>query len=172
MVEYVDLQCPYCQQFETQVFPDLVTRYVRPGKLKVVSRPVAFIGPDSIRGRNAVIAASRQNRMFNLMSILYDNQKTENSGWLNDSMVQSAAASVPGMDVKRLLSDQGDASVAADGKRFDTQAQNDAVAGTPTFLVGRSGGTLSHVATSSATDEQAIVNAVEQALAAHKASGQ
>ena len=31
LVEYVDLQCPFCQAFETQVMPKLVTRYVRPG---------------------------------------------------------------------------------------------------------------------------------------------
>jgi len=28
MVEYIDLQCPFCQQFETQVFPDIVAKYV------------------------------------------------------------------------------------------------------------------------------------------------
>ena len=54
MVEYIDLQCPFCQQFETQVMPDLVKNYVRPGKVKVEVRPLAFIGTDSIRGRNAL----------------------------------------------------------------------------------------------------------------------
>ena len=29
MVEYVDLQCPFCQQFETQVMPDIIKNYVR-----------------------------------------------------------------------------------------------------------------------------------------------
>jgi protein-disulfide isomerase len=33
MVEYIDPQCPYCQQFESQVLPDLVKKYVRSGKL-------------------------------------------------------------------------------------------------------------------------------------------
>ena len=32
MVEYIDLQCPFCQQFETQVFPDILTRYIRTKK--------------------------------------------------------------------------------------------------------------------------------------------
>ena len=38
MVEYVDLQCPYCQQYETQVLPDLVANYVRAGTLKIELR--------------------------------------------------------------------------------------------------------------------------------------
>src|SRR5256885_307250 len=64
MVEYIDLQCPVCQAFETNVFPDVVNKYVRQGKVKVVVRPWAFIGPDSFRGQDATIAAERQNKAF------------------------------------------------------------------------------------------------------------
>src|SRR5262249_46701091 len=52
MAEYVDLQCPYCRQFELSVMPKLVSNYVRTGKLRIELRPVAFIGADSVRGRN------------------------------------------------------------------------------------------------------------------------
>ena len=38
MTEWIDLQCPYCQQFETQVLPVLIRKYVRTGKLKVDAR--------------------------------------------------------------------------------------------------------------------------------------
>jgi len=38
MVEYIDLQCPFCQQFETQVFPTILTKYIRTKKVKVVAR--------------------------------------------------------------------------------------------------------------------------------------
>src|SRR5881227_3863967 len=34
MVEYVDLQCPFCQEFETTALPTIVRRYVRTGKLR------------------------------------------------------------------------------------------------------------------------------------------
>ena len=60
MVEYVDLQCPYCQEFETQVMPTVIERYVRTGKLKVEARVLAFIGPDSVaRPRRRSRRASR-----------------------------------------------------------------------------------------------------------------
>src|ERR1700690_2002188 len=32
MVEFIDLQCPICQEFETTVMPDIIPKYVRTGK--------------------------------------------------------------------------------------------------------------------------------------------
>jgi len=165
LVEYIDLQCPYCQQFETQVMPDIVAKYVRPGKVRVVARPIAFIGPDSERGRAAAIAASQQNRMFNLMAILYANQRTENTGWLDDTMVRNAAASIPGFDVPRLLDDRSAAGIKTVEQRYDTLAQDDSVTGTPTFFVGKTGGSPKLVNLSSATDERGMFAALDQALA-------
>ena len=98
MVEYIDLQCPICQEFETTVMPDIIPKYVRTGKVKVDVRPWAFIGPDSFRGQAAMLAAGMQNKAFNYSSILYDNQGTENTGWLDDNMVVQAAASIPGLE--------------------------------------------------------------------------
>ena len=46
MVEYIDLQCPFCQQFETQVMPSIVENYVKTKKVKVEVRVLDFIGPD------------------------------------------------------------------------------------------------------------------------------
>src|SRR5689334_2923060 len=31
MIEYIDLQCPFCQQFETEVMPDILKTYVKTG---------------------------------------------------------------------------------------------------------------------------------------------
>ena len=70
MVKYVDLRCPFCQQFETQVMPDIIKNYVRTKKLKVDVRVLDFIGSDSSRGRNALIAAASQNRAFNFADSL------------------------------------------------------------------------------------------------------
>jgi protein-disulfide isomerase len=164
LVEYVDLQCPYCQQFETQVMPNVIEKYVRTGKLKVDARVLAFIGPDSQRGQAAAIAAAVQGREFNFMQLLYGNQAGENSGWLSDDMVRAAASSIPGMDVSKLISDSGDSSVKTTAQRYVTQATADKVTGTPTLLVGPSGGTLTAVSLQSPTDEQSLTDAIDSAL--------
>lgn len=139
LIEYIDLQCPYCRQIEAQVLPDVLRRYVRPGKLKIVARPLAFIGPaDSIRGRNAMIAASNQNRAFNFAQLLYFNQGTENTGWLSEQMVTQAAASIPGLDVALLLAQRNGSDVSKLASRYDALRVSDDVAGAPTFLVEKS----------------------------------
>lgn len=164
LIEYVDLQCPACQQFETQALPDLLSGYVRTGKVKVEARPIAFIGPDSERGRAAALAAAAQNRMFNFMELLYFNQGAENTGWLDDNMIKAAAASIPGLDVPQLLSARDSAAVRNEEQAIDAQANADGVDSTPTFLVGRSGGTLRKVSVTSLTDIQSLSAAIENAL--------
>ena len=103
LVEYIDLQCPICREFETTVMPDVIAKYVRTGKVKVEARVLEFIGPDSSAARNAMLAAAEQNKAFNFSQVLYANQGTENTGWLTDDMIAQIAASVPGMKVHELL---------------------------------------------------------------------
>lgn len=142
MVQYIDLQCPFCQQFETQAMPKLIDKYVRTGKVKVESRPIAFLGPDSERGRAGALAAAQQNRMFNYAQNLYLNQGIENTGWLDDRMATAAASSIPGLDVNAWKSARGSSAVKDQESQFDSQATADKVSETPTVLVGKTGGPL------------------------------
>jgi protein-disulfide isomerase len=164
LVEYIDPQCPYCQEFETSVMPSVISRYVRTGKLKVEARVLAFIGPDSIRGRNAILAAGLQNKAFNYAQLLYDNQGTENTGWLDDSMVAEVAKSIPGLNPKRLVDATGSSPVKSQASSFDDQATQQGIKGTPTLFVGKSGGALETVVLSSANDGSPLVNAIQAAL--------
>jgi protein-disulfide isomerase len=164
LVEYIDLQCPYCQQFETQAMPTLIAKYVRSGKVKIEARPIAFIGPDSQSGRAAAITAGEQNRLFNFTQILYLNQGAENSGWLSSQMISAAAASIPGVDVSRLLAGSDANAVKTDAAAFDRQAAADKVRATPTILVGKSAGALRPVTLRSPSDEQSVASAINAAL--------
>ena len=140
--------------------PTLIDQFVRTGKAKVVARPIAFIGPDSQTGRNAALAAGDQNRFFNFTQLLYFNQGTENTGWLTDDMVERTAASIPGLDVPRLLSGRKSPTVSDRAKTFDTQATQDNVTETPTVLVGKTGGPLQKVSFSSLSDPTPIADAI------------
>jgi len=156
MIEYVDLQCPGCRAFETEVLPSIVPEFVRTGKLKIEARPIWIIGPDSLPGRNAAIAAGRQNRAFNFMQVVYSNQGTENTGWLNRAFIEKAAASVPGMDVRALLDDQNSSAVNKVGEGFDAAK----VTTTPTLLLGRTGSTLQPVSSAATFDQAKLAAAI------------
>jgi protein-disulfide isomerase len=164
MIEYVDLQCPDCREFETQVMPSIVRTYVRPGKLKVAVRPLASIGPDSVRGRKAMIAAGTQGKSFEFAEILYVNQQTENTGWLSDGMVTQAAESIPGLNVLRLLRDRNAASTDKKARSYESLASADQVDSTPMLFVGKSGEYEVPVAMSSPTDKATLVDAINAVL--------
>jgi protein-disulfide isomerase len=136
MTIFIDLQCPFCQNYETTVMPTIVKKYVRTGKLRIKVEPWAFIGSDSIRGQKAMFAAANQNKAWNFAEILYINQKTENTGWLNNDMVAQAAASVTGLNVPKLWADKSTSAVSKSASDVAALAAARNVSGTPTVFVG------------------------------------
>lgn len=164
LTEYVDLQCPICREFETAVMPDIIAKYVKTGKVKIETRVLKFIGPDSERGRNAMLAAARQNKAYDFALVLYANQGTENTGWLDDKMVGEIASSVQGLRVHDLFKVWNDSSIKSEGAKFDAQGAADKVPGTPTLYVGKSGAKGEVVNLKSADDEQTLTTALDAAL--------
>jgi protein-disulfide isomerase len=118
--------------------PDVVARYVRTGKAQLELRPWAFIGPDSARGQAALFAAAAQNRAFQFAQVLYDNQGSENTGWLTDDMLRSIGASVAGLNVPQLMRDRTRFGAAA--AAVAKSAAVNRVTGTPTIFVGAAPG--------------------------------
>jgi protein-disulfide isomerase len=164
VVEYVDLQCPFCQLFEVEAMPTLINRYVRTGKARIVMRPIAFIGPDSESGRDAVIGAGAQSKQFNLAQLLYLNQGPENGGWLDDALITAAASSIPGLKVPEALEASDSAATSAKADEVDALAARDAIRSTPTILVGKTGAAPQQVMLSSPGDAGAVAAAIDAAL--------
>ena len=163
LIQYIDLQCPVCRQFETTVMPSIVSKYVRSGKVQVVSRPIAFIGPDSVSGRLAALAAGKQNHFYDFTQLLYANQGTENTGWLNDDFISSAYASIPGLDAKAAEDARSSSLVSSQAQTYDDKANEDNVSGTPSVYVGKRGGHFTFVGPGSPT-VPALEDAIKNAL--------
>jgi protein-disulfide isomerase len=164
LVEYVDLQCPACREFEARLFPELVARWVRTGELRIEMRAWAFIGPDSFRGRLATIAAGRQDKAFNYAALLFATQGPENSGWLNDDMIAKAAASIPELRVRELMDDRDSRAVEDEAAAVDDGAAVDGVDSTPTLFVGTTGTKGTEVELTSLDDGTAIDQAIMKIL--------
>lgn len=111
-----------------------------------------------------MIAAGMQDKAFNFAQLLYDNQQTENTGWLNDAMVAQAAKSIPGLNPRQLFAVRNSASVKDEAWTFDRAAATEKVTGTPTLFVGKSGQKGKQVPLSSPTDERSLVKAIQAAL--------
>lgn len=164
LVEYADLQCPYCAQWATTAFPALVSDYVRTGKVRVVFRGMAFIGPDSERALRTVLAAGERNRMWHVLDLLYMNQGAENSGWADDDLMRSLTAAVPGLDADAVLADRYSATVESALVDHQRLADESGINSTPSFELGRTGGALQRFRPAT-LDVEALRPALERLLA-------
>jgi protein-disulfide isomerase len=148
MIEFADLQCPFCREFALDALPALVREYVRTGKVKLVFAGLAFIGPDSETALRATYAAGLQNRLWNFLDLLYRNQGAENSGWVTDRLLRAVGSSIAGLDVDAMLAARQTAEVDNALVATNQQATSAHVNETPTFFAGRTGGTLQRITVS------------------------
>ncbi len=134
ILEFADLQCPYCAQAAASTLPDAIDRWVRPGTARIAFEPLAFVGPDSLRGGLAAIAAGRQDRLWQLVESVYGQQGAENAGWLSDTFLRDTARAA-GLDVDRFDADRASTSVQSAVQQVASRALLAGVRSTPTFIV-------------------------------------
>lgn len=162
MVEYGDLQCPFCADAAVEVVPELVSEYVESGDLRITFAPVAFIGEDSIEAAQMAAAAAMQDRGFAFVEQFYADQGVENTGYVTDEFLTEVGERVPGLDVDRALEDRSSAEAQALLDRASVQADRDRIESTPTFLLGERGGELEPI--EAAADDPAPFRAAIERL--------
>jgi protein-disulfide isomerase len=103
IVEYIDLQCPFCQEFvKTNIAQE--EKWVAAGKATIEIHPIAILtdpgnGGYSPRAANAVacVASYQPNNLLAVLKTMYDDQPAEGSGGLPNSkiisMLQSSGVS-------------------------------------------------------------------------------
>ena len=138
VVEYADVQCVYCARFARETLPTIIREYVRTGRVRIVFRGIAFLGPDSVKALRWTLAAGRQDRLWNVLELLFVGQGVENSGWVTEARLGAVARSVPGLDLARLRHDRGSATVTAQLGAAAEAAREAHVPGTPFFQAGSS----------------------------------
>ena len=136
--EFADLQCPFCRDYTINVFPSLVAKYVRTGKVKMVFQNYAFIGPDSLTAARAAEAAGKQNKLWNFIDVFYNNQGTENTDYVTDAFLTKIAKGA-GVDAQKMLADRQDPKIDQAIALAQQQAQQAGVNSTPTFLLKKPG---------------------------------
>jgi protein-disulfide isomerase len=135
MYEFADLQCPFCREYTTQgAFHELVQKYVKPGKVKMVWRNLTFIGGDSVTAARAAIAAGAQNRLWQFVDLFYKNQGTENTGYVTDKFLSDIAKGA-GVDEAKLNSDISAPFVEEELGTAQQEASRFGINSTPSFLI-------------------------------------
>ena len=152
LVEFLDLQCPFCAQWDLQVLPAVLER-VRRGELRIVMRPLDFLGPDSVKAVALAGAASLQDRLWQFVDIFFHNQREENSGYVTEAFLRRLAAAVPGLDAARALVQRDSPAAQRLTEIAAQEAKRARLESTPGFLAGPTGGRLRTLEVSYDPDE-------------------
>lgn len=139
LIEFGDLQCPFCKQYAQTAFPQLVKDYVRTGKVKMEFQTLAFLGPDSLKAGRAAAAAAEQNKLWQFNDIFYNNQGTENSGYVTDKYLD-AVFDAAGVDKAKANAFMKTSASKQLVNEATDQGETYGVISTPSFAAGPTGG--------------------------------
>ena len=164
---YGDLECPICKDFTLGVLPALIPKYVRTGKLKIEYHALetATREPEVFKNQQvAALAAGKQQRAWNFIELFYHEQGEESSGYVTESYLQGLASQVPGLNLATWTTARSNPALANE-VTADAQAANQAgFTGTPSFELGKTGGTLRKLEAGTFTEAAPYETAIEKQL--------
>lgn len=82
IIEFSDFQCPFCNRFFQNTFPELKKNYIDTGKVRYVYRdfPISSIHPFAEEAAEAANCAGEQGRFWEYHDMLFENQVIWASG--------------------------------------------------------------------------------------------
>jgi len=135
MVEFTDLQCPFCRQFHMAAFEQIKKEWIDTGKLRYISRdfPLEQIHPYATPAAHASRCAADQGKFWEMRHTILINNAA-----LNTSAFATFAQDLK-MNVDAFKKCEASAAKAfqADMQKDLTDATAAGVQGTPTFVIGR-----------------------------------
>ncbi len=136
IMEFTDLECPYCREFYKTIYPKIKTKLVDSGKVVFVSRDFPLINSHKQAGYAAVAlrCARQQGQYDKPKSYLFDN-----TGKLVPESLKKEFISY-GMDEKKLDICMNDQNVHQEVKDAYQLGMDLGLASTPSFLIGKNRG--------------------------------
>ncbi len=134
VVEFTDLECPYCRQFHTTAFVEIKKRYIDAGVVQWITRDLPLdIHPHARKAAEAARCAGDQGKFWEMRHALLDNANPPTL----ELIVKTADAL--SLETKAFTGclDTGKYQAAID--RDIAEATMLGVTHTPTFVVARSG---------------------------------
>jgi protein-disulfide isomerase len=145
------------------VLPTVINDYVKPGKLRLVLRPEAFIGDDSVTAARAVVAAGEQNKAWPFIDAIYTHQGQENTGYVTEAYLRQMGGLVDGLDVDQMLATAQSDAVIPELRQVDARANKYGLNSTPSFLITTGSGKPRKLASS--LEAEGFTQRLDKALA-------
>jgi len=136
-IEFGDYQCPFCARVFKQVEPQVKKNYVETGKVKMVFRNLAFLGPESVAAAEAAACAKEQGKFWEFHNGIYEAENAdgkEHNGNLSNELFMKLA--------RNFGLDEGKFESCITGRKYSKkiEADNEAARGfgvesTPTTFI-------------------------------------
>jgi protein-disulfide isomerase len=162
-----DLECPVCKEFTLGALPAIIKKWVRTGKVKIEYRSLetATREPEVFKLQQvAALAAGKQDKAWHFIELFYHEQGEEDSGYVTESYLQGLAQQVPGLSLATWTSDRSEPALSNEVAADAQAATGAGFTGTPSFLIGKTGGALAKLEYASLTDPASFNAAIEKLL--------
>lgn len=132
IVEFTDLQCPFCRQHAMSVFEQLRQHWIDTGRVRYISRDLPLdIHPQAMNAARASRCAGEQGKFWEMR-----NHLVRNASSLSPDFIRATARGL-NLDIDTF-------TVCRDSTRHDSDIQADiagaaevGITGTPAFVIGR-----------------------------------
>lgn len=133
LVEFADLQCPYCKAFTEEVLPPIIENEVKNGRVKIAFHNFTIIGEQSLPAGAAALAAGAQGRGWNFVELFYRNQGAEDSGYADDAFLEALARGAGVGDVAKWNRERDE--FTAEVEETTAEAEQLGFNGTPSLAI-------------------------------------
>ncbi len=134
LIEFGDYQCHFCNVFFHSTEDDILEKYVKTGKVKMIFKDYNIIGPDSVNASHGAHCANDQGLFWEYHDILYSNWTGENNGWASSENLAKFAQEI-GLD----LDEWSECMIEGTHSQTIVASNEDArsleLTGTPAFFV-------------------------------------
>lgn len=127
VVEFYDVRCPYCRR----MLPVMAELVKRDPDVRIVYKDIPILGPASVLGARALLAAQKQGGYDRLYNVLMTGSPN-----IDLDLLQAAATKL-GLDWPRLRRDMDSPTVNARIQRNLALAHSLGIEGTPAYVIGR-----------------------------------
>ncbi|MGI8841582.1 MAG: thioredoxin domain-containing protein [Caulobacteraceae bacterium] len=134
VIEYASAGCPHCASWERQVFPAFKAKYIDTGKARFVFREMLYGDADLAAAAFLTARCAGRGKYFQVVDAVFADQAALARAASPAALAQIAKEA--GLSQARFdacLQDKG--AIAALQARVERHEKEDAITGTPTFVV-------------------------------------
>jgi protein-disulfide isomerase len=132
IIEYADFECPYCGQYEQDVYPQISKDYVQTGKVKYFYRDLPLpMHPRAMGAARAAHCAGEQGKFWEMHDSLFAKQNA-----IRDVDMPGRAQEL-GLDTAKFSECLSSERYTDEINKSASEAQKMGIGGTPTFFIGK-----------------------------------